>query len=353
LQKGTNRSLVATIVLVVAAVLTRYVGLSVAIAIGLAILTTKRLSSRRRLQTAALVFGAGVLAFVGWPALESLLSGGSTPREIALHLRPHMFSDFLSTAGAWFFPTDWPSWLTETGAFVLLALAVIAPFTGGYYRHSRKTPGPPAEVKSLLRLLAIFLLSYLVVVLGSIALLDASLSLNQRVLGPIQVMAYLLLGSMAYWAVRSRAPARMPFAPLSVALAIALLVGAPNVASAVQQLDHPFPTPQPTPAMAALAKLPAADLIFTNEPSGVFIYAHRGSVLAPVRRYVITTRPNPTFKADVEYVGTLLRRRPGVVALVPDIQASLLTVGELEHWAGLTVTRRFADGTIFLAPLHR
>jgi hypothetical protein len=207
-------------------------------------------------------------------------------------------------------------------------------------------------VKLLLRLLAIFLLSYLAVVIGSIALLDASLSLNQRVLGPIQVAAYLLLASLAYWAVRSRTPARLPYAPDFVALAIAVLIGVPNVALAAKQLDHPFPPARPSAAMVALAKLPAADLIFTNEPSGVFIYAHRGSVLAPVRRYVLTTRPNREFKADVEYVGALLRRRPGVVALVPDIQASLLSVGELEHWAGLAVTRQFADGTIFLAPPH-
>jgi len=76
-------------------------------------------------------------------------------------------------------------------------------------------------------------------------------------------------------------------------------------------------------------------------------------VLAPVRRYVITTRPNPAFRADVEYVGTVLRRHPGVVALVPDIQAPLLSVAELEHWAGLKVTRHFADGTVWLAPPRR
>ena len=45
--------------------------------------------------------------------------------EIAFHLHPHLVSDLLSTAGAWFFPTDWPTWLTDSGAFVLLAIAIM------------------------------------------------------------------------------------------------------------------------------------------------------------------------------------------------------------------------------------
>ena len=81
LEKGTNRYLAATVILVVAATLTRYVGVSVALATGLAILVTKALPSRRRIQCGALVVGFGLLAFVGWPAVDGLLSGGSTPRR--------------------------------------------------------------------------------------------------------------------------------------------------------------------------------------------------------------------------------------------------------------------------------
>jgi hypothetical protein len=366
LEKGATRHLVATALLVVAATLTRYVGLSVAIAISLAILLSKPpasrhriarasfvFSARQRMQSAALVAGAGVLALVGWPAVDGLLSGGSTPRQIGIHIHPHLLSDLLSTAGAWFFPTDWPTWLTYPGALVLLAAAAAVPFTGNYFGLIRRASGPPPRALSVLRLAAIFMLSYLVVVLGSSTVLDASLSLDQRVLGPMQVMAYLLLGSLVYWAVRSRVPAGKPLMLLVVPAAIALLLVLPNVVLAYRQLGHPYPSARPTPAMAALARLPRSDLIFTNEPSGVFIYAHRGSVLAPVRRYPINTDSNPDFKADVEYVGNELKSRGGVVALLPDIQAPLLSVGELQQWAGLVVTRRFADGTIFLSAPSR
>jgi hypothetical protein len=101
--------------------------------------------------------------------------------------------------------------------------------------------------------------------------------------------------------------------------------------------------------MVALSKLAKRDVVFTNEPAGVFVYAHRGSVLAPVRTYVITTEANPDFKLDVEEVGDVLQQRHGVVALVPDLYPDSLTVGDLRRWAGLVVTRRFADGTVFLS----
>jgi hypothetical protein len=362
LEKGATRYLVATALLVVAATLTRYVGFSVAIAISLAILLSRppasrhriqrapfAFSSRQRMQSAALVFGAGVFALVGWPALDGLLSGGSTPRQVGFHIHPHLLGDLLSTAGAWFFPTDWPSWLTESGALLLLAAAAIVPFAGNYFGLIRRASGPPPQALSVLRLAAIFMVSYLVVIVGSSTVLDASLSLDQRVLGPMQVMAYLLLVSLLYWAVRSRVPAGRPIILLAVPAAIVLLLVLPNVVLAYRQLGRPYPSAQPTPAMAALARLPRHDLIFTNEPSGVFIYAHRGSVLAPVRKYPINTDSNLNFKADVEYVGNELRIRRGVVALLPDIQAPLLSAGELQQWAGLVVTRRFADGTIFLS----
>ena len=228
------------------------------------------------------------------------------------------------------------------------------PISGSrYFRLVRPTDGPPPEIQNLLRLAAVFLISYLVIILGSSTLLDASLSLDQRVLGPIQVVAYLILASLSHWAVRSRTGGGIPIAPFAVPVVVVLLLVLPNAMLAYRQLDHPFPAPRPTSAFTALAKLRISDLIFTNEPSGVFVYAHRGSVLAPVRSYIITTRPNPSFKADVVYVGNVLRRRHGVVALVPDIQAPLLTVAELQHWAGLVVTRRFADGTVFLTAPHR
>jgi hypothetical protein len=349
LDKGSTRYLVMTMALVAGATLTRYVGASVALATSIAILSTTALPRRRRLRSAIGVIGVGVVAVVGWPIVERWLSGGSSPRQIAFHLHPHLVADFLATAASWFFPTGWPSWLTDSGALLLLAIAAIAPLSSTWFGLIKPADGAPPQTQSLLRLLAIFLLSYVVVILVSSTFLDASLSLDQRVLGPLQVASSLILLSLTYWTIRSRWAVDFRFGPVVITVVVALLVIAPNVALAVRQLGHPFPAPVATPAMTALAKLPGRDVVVTNEPSGVFIYTHRGSVLTPVRTYAITTKRNAAFEKDVDYIGQLVRRRHGVVALVPDLLPTSLTVGQLQRWAGLVVTRRFADGTVFLS----
>ena len=349
LDNGRSRYLVGTMLLVVGATLTRYVGASVALAASIAIVSTKALPPRGRVKSAIAVLGVGVITVVGWPVVERWFSGGSSPRQIAFHLHPHLAGDFLATAASWFFPTVWPSWLTDTGAVLLLAVAALAPLSSNSFGLIRRSSGPPRQVQSLLRLLAIFVLSYVLVVLVASTLLDASLSFDQRVLGPVQFAAYLILMSLTYWAIRSRWAVGFRSGPMLATAAAALLLIGPNISLAVRQLSHPFPTPVATPAMAALAKLPPGDIVVTNEPSGAFLFAHRGSVLTPVRTYAITTRPNTDFKKDVRYIGQLVKRRHGVVALVPDLQPTLVTLGELQRWAGLVVTRRFADGTVFLS----
>ena len=174
-------------------------------------------------------WGSDFVAVVGWPLVERWLSGGASPRQIAFHLHPHLLTDFLATAASWFFPTGWPSWLTDSGAVVLLVIAAIAPCPAVVSGSSGAPRVLPLRRKTSCGCLAIFLLSYAFVVFVSSTWLDASLSLDQRVLGPMQVASYLILLSLVYWAVRSRWAVDFRFAPLAVTLGVALLLIVPNV----------------------------------------------------------------------------------------------------------------------------
>ncbi len=201
----------------------------------------------------------------------------------------------------------------------------------------------------VLRVSATFISTYLAVVVVSGSLLDASLSFDQRVLGPVQIAAYLVLLSVAYWSVRCRLRRRARTVAVAVASAVALLVVVPALPMGARQVRMALPPTVPSSAMVALTRLPPADVIVTNEPSGVFVDAHRGSILAPVHRDVITGQANPRFRSDLEYIGALLRQRPGLVVLVPDLQRPQVGVADLERWAGLQVIWRFGDGTVFLS----
>jgi hypothetical protein len=234
-------------------------------------------------------------------------------------------------------------------AVALVIAAAVLPLSDRFFGLLPRSAGLPREARVVLRVSAIFIGTYLAVVVVSGSLLDASLSFNQRVLGPVQIAAYLVLLSIAYWSVRCRV--RLGARPVAVAVAsaVALLVAVPAIPIGARQVGMTLSPGVPSSAMLALTRLPSSAVIVTNEPSGVFVYAHRGSILAPVRSYVITGQGNPRFHRDLEYVGTLLRERPGVVVLVPDLQRPQVGVADFERWAGLRVTWRFADGTEFLS----
>ena len=351
MEMRLNRYLAAAILLGTCATLTRYVGVSLALACGVALLSSSRLPYRQRMLAGLGMVAGGLIALLGWPLVDAWLSGGSAPRQLAFHLHPGVLGQLLATTEMWFFPSGGPTWFIAPATIGLLAIAAIVPLTGHHLGLVRS--GPPdlsPNGRSLLRLLALFTLSYLVVVVGSSICLDASLSLDQRVLGPIQVTTYLVLISLLYWSLRSCLHSLPRRRQIWAVRAAALLLILPIVPAAVSQLRHPFLSPQPTAAMIALSRLPADEVVVTNEPSGVFVYAHRGSVLTPVSDYVTTGEPNPDFETDLSYVGRLLRQQPGVVAFFPEpFQPSLVTVAQLEQSDGLTVTRRFADGTLFLS----
>jgi hypothetical protein len=348
LERGGERYFVGLLVLASLATLTRYVGVSVAVAIALACLGNRGADVPRRGPRVAAIMAAGFVPLVGWPLLDGWLSHGSAPRELAVHLRLDMVSEGLATATSWFFPADWPTWFTDPAAVTLVLAAVVVPLSPRCFGLLPASASLPRPTRVVLRLAAIFIGVYLVVVVFSGSFLDASLSFDQRVLGPVQIMSYLVLLAVAYWSIRCRVTHRARMVALAATGAVALLVLLPTSPVGARQLHLALPAPHPSRAMTALAALPASDVIVTNEPSGVFVYAHRGSVLTPVRRYIITDQGNPRFHQDLEYVGALVRRRHGVVALIPDLQQPQVGVGDLERWAGLHVTRRFGDGTLFL-----
>jgi hypothetical protein len=349
LERGGERYFVGLLALAFLATLTRYIGASVALAVGLASLGAWRSTVPHRVRRAVLIMGAGLVPLVGWPLLDGWLSGGSAPRELALHLRGAMATEGLSTATAWFFPAHWPTWFTGPVAVALVIAAAVLPLSDRFFGLLPRSAGLPRETQVVLRVSATFISTYLAVVVVSGSLLDASLSFDQRVLGPVQIAAYLVLLSIAYWSVRCRVRLGARPVALAVASAVALLVVVPAIPMGARQVGMTLAPGVPSSAMLALAGLPSSTVIVTNEPSGVFVYAHRGSILAPVRSYVITGQENPGFRGDLEYIGTLLSERPGVVVLVPDLQRPQVGVADFERWAGLRVTWRFADGTVFLS----
>jgi hypothetical protein len=353
LARNRFRTLMIGSVLIMLAVLTRYAGISIALAAGLAIMTSRSIALKTRATSTFVVGCAAAVGLIGWPLVNRALFHGPSAREYAYHLDPTLVSKTLTAVSAWLFPSNWSAWFTHPMSGLLLFLAAVLPLSSSFFGLLRPDRArPPVGAQTLLRLCALFIPCYLYVILITDTRIDATLEANQRILEPLQIVYYLVLLSLVYWTLRSRLVRRSRFVAQVGTVGLGLLVMIPSVPILSQQLRSQFPPPTIAPEYKALAELPASDVVFTNETPGTYLFAHRSSVFAPVSQFVATDRVNSSFRQDVEFVGSLLRKHQGVVMLVPETFTSgsaTATADDFQRWAGLVVSRRFPDGAVFLS----
>jgi hypothetical protein len=347
------RTLMLASVLIMLAILTRYAGISIALAAGLAIVTSKSIAIRMRVIGAFAIGCAAAIGLIGWPLLNKVLFHGPSAREFAYHLDHSLVSQTLTAVSAWLFPSSWNTWFTFPISALLLLLVAVLPLSRNFFGLLKPgTHHPPPGARALLRLCALFIPCYLYVLLITDTRVDATFVANQRILEPLQIVFYLVLLSLVYWTLRSRFAGRSHLVPQIGTVALMLVVIIPTVPAVSRQLRSQFPREQIAVEYKAVADLPASDLVFTNDTSGTYLFAHRSSVFDPVWEFVATDRFNSSFRQDLGFVGKLLREHQGVVMLVPGTftgGSATATADDFQRYAGLVVTRRFPDGTVFLS----
>jgi hypothetical protein len=177
--------------------------------------------------------------------------------------------------------------------------------------------------------------------------LDASLAIDNRILGPLQTVLYLLIASILYWSVCSRVHAIRPrlWAAGTVAVA-ALVVWLPNIASLSSELTLVAAT---TPIDPGIRALPPSQFIVTNDSAGMYLQNGRASMLLPFQFFYTTGQSNSDFNRDVGEVGQLVRRNRGVVVWSPTITPGTPSPEQLVQLAGLVITQHLAKGVLILA----
>jgi hypothetical protein len=336
------------VVLIVASVLTRYAAVSIAATAACAVLAEASWDRRRRVLGAVSMIGIGLAAFVGWDLLNKIVSGAASPRSIVFHPTGHLAYAMLQVASAWFFPSSWPEALTGLVTVVIMVATVVIALSG---RARRWVVGElPVAVSAPLRLWRIggwFVVCYTAMIVITSTWLDASLAIDNRMLGPIQTVLYLLIASMLYWTVRSRVRAPQPQLWAIGAVAVAAIVlWAPNAAALGSELTVSAPT---TPAQAAISAIPASQFVVTNDTAGLYLYDGHASMLVPFHVFYTTGRPNPDFTADLRETGRLVRQRRGVVVWWPELSPGLPSVRELEQVGHLVIKKDLPGGTLILA----
>jgi hypothetical protein len=150
------------------------------------------------------------------------------------------------------------------------------------------------------------------VVLASQAFFDAAIWIGPRILSPIRGLLVACIVAVAY---RTLAPyVRSSGATASVVAYAVVLTVAGWSAQRVWLFDARS-TPKPTTVERYVERLPSDVVILSQDPTGLYLRAHRASFMVPQGIEYLTGKPNPHFEETVAEWGRVLRARGGYVLI--------------------------------------
>lgn len=339
----SRRRLFAAAALVGLAALTRYVGVTLIIAGGLAILW---LGSGRWLRRGAdaVIFGLlsmAPLAF--WMLRNFLLTGNGSSRDLVVN--PIGMSHLVTAAKAasvWLVPPIVPG-STRTR---LLVAAVAAAAIGIVVGRRVFREEPRSRGGRLLRTVLCFVAVYTGFVALTISLFDAAVAFDPRMLAPLHFLLLVAAGVVVAGAPRT--PGWM-WAGLG---ALVLLQAAHTAAwarTAQGGLGYSGRALRESELWSEIEQLPERTPLYSNAYDVVYVYT--GRAIRP-----LPTRPDPdTLAADDEYGRRLaslseeLARDSGVVVYLPigSWRKYMPTEAELDRAFHGADRRRFPDGTLY------
>jgi len=153
-------------------------------------------------------------------------------------------------------------------------------------------------------------------------LLDASTQPNQRLLAPVQLASYLLLAAVVTLAAQHLAPATDVGRCLACAtVVVAALVCAYGPLTRLDVSASAFKrgvrAEHAEAAHDPLRAVPRGTVVFTDDPSGLWLYADLDSYRLPTLVAETTGRRNPSFSAEVRQVELIVEQRGGLIVVAP------------------------------------
>jgi len=344
LDNKRRRILVLLGAVAAAATLTRYVGIALTAAIGLA-LGLQEGSRRRRLLDLGLFAGVALVPILAWFARNALYTGNLANRDI---LWNPVGYDQLRTFGLhvlrWFGPTQLVRGKLSA-ALVLALLGGIGTILALDLWKAGKLRLRNSEESAL-----VWNALFYVAALGvSISLFDAFIPIDDRILSPLYVTAMVLLALLVGRGLeRLRAPLK-----ILLLVSLGLMLGwnavdharEANVLSQ-QVLGYANPAIGQSELIKAVRDLPDVPIV-SNGLSSLYFWADRYCYAIPVRIDVESGLPKENYEAEMELYRRRFREQDAVLilfhpeTLLPDYAP----LRELID--GLTLVARYSDGEIY------
>jgi hypothetical protein len=344
-EPSTGRLLSAAAVMSLA-LLARYAGAAAVLtgAIGILAMAPRPLPARIR---SGIVFCAvAVLPMAAWMVRNMLVASTVTGRELAFHPfdRGHVWQALYTMSGWLLIPPSAPNiirfavWLGLAGLVSVVAVRAVRAAT---------------PVPTLVRVLALFIVTYGAFLIASISFLDANTPLDDRILLPVLAIA-LVLGAYvldSWWPSLRRAPL-LAGAVMTIVLLLVAGHGVKAAEVAVRGYERGWGFTsadwRQSPTLARLAELDPDVPVYSNAPEIVYLHARRDARGLPRTRFLMNQQPNQAFGAEMEAVAETVRASCGVVAYLRNLsQQSMPGEAETGERLSLDLLAETPDGVIW------
>lgn len=352
LQPGWARLASASLALGLAAT-TRYAGIALlppAFAL-LLLMPGRAMGGKMRHAAVGLAIALGPLAL--WVARNRFVTGSGTNRQFAVHFPgPGHWEALLTTVHGWFVPFGASLSVKVLEVSVLLGLLAAGAAVlhkRGYWR--RTGTDWPTLVPLASALMAV---SYLSVVLATIAFWDAATPLDGRLLLPLQLFLVLMAVPVA-WA-SAKAVGQPSVNVVLGVLAVLLLLGQARQTFhlaryiRVEGMGYTSRSWRDSQAMAFVRSLPQGVALYCDGPEVVRFLTGRQSVrMVPRPASPYSLEPNPTYHQEMLAMCQEILERGGYLVCLDERSQwpQLPHREDLEVTYRLPVWRRVADATIY------
>ena len=350
------------------AYLTRYAGLALLPTFVLALIILHD-TWRKRLISSGILIASVLPWMVGWAIRNETLGGSATNRALVWHpITASNFDTALYNVSTFLMPVE--AWRRELFKFPAVFVGAVIVILGAIliwilvkarrYRFPPATPGtsgsgnavPPAGKGNWAREIvaftsALYVFGYLASILASMSFFDASTKFKPRILAPIYVSLLILLVVFGLWLWRKRREVAIVLVVLIFGLSAAGQYAAVKELSKGGQGYASFQW-YDSKTMAFLRTLSPQKLIYTNQPTAVYLYTGRGVYVLPDHLDPVTTEQRPGFDQGVAEMQAQIKAGKAVLALFSGGSPSASDAALMS--SGLYLAQKSAGDEVYTAP---
>jgi 4-amino-4-deoxy-L-arabinose transferase-like glycosyltransferase len=331
--------------------LTRYAGAALIAAGALVLVITGRGARARRLSRSACFLGVSAIGPLAWGLRNWAATGSLTNRALDSHFPgSDRLIEALQTLTLWLLPARVP-FPVRLGVTGVVAAAVVAAVVMLLVRSSKSEAANRAANTG--RALGLFILVYPLFLLLSLAFVDASTPLDDRILSP-SLPAVVALGALA-GAEAIGSGARREWLQVGIGLAVIGFIGLTlyRGGAAVARLrtdgqGYASRAWQQSELIQWVRELPPGPAIYSNELDALYLQTGRQAFQVPIRWDPVREQPRQDYPEQLAAMRRRLQDEGAILVLFDTIagqQAFLPTQEVLSE--GLVEVYRAEDGAAY------